>query len=278
MTPFFPGGFTVLMSVYHGDDLVLFERAIQSVYANTLLPDAFILVVDGPVPKTLLNAIMRYQVEYGIDILSLPANVGLAHALNAGLMEVKTNWVVRADADDYNVPDRFAMQANALMQTKNSVDLIGGAIREVEPDGREIAVRRTAEKHADILRYAIYRNPFNHMTVAYRTQVVLRCGGYPDIYLREDYALWVQMFVSGARVLNLPDILVLATTGNDMYRRRGGLRYALGEISLQRYLVNAGLKTSLVALLHGFGRAMVFILPSVIRGWIYENILRRLET
>jgi len=269
----FPGGFTVLMAVYQKDDLVLFERAVKSVYANTLLPDAFVLVVDGPVPEALHNAIMLQQAEYGIEVLYLPANVGLARALNAGLMQVHTKWVVRADADDYNVPDRFALQA-AVMQSENSVDLVGGAIQEVEPDGKQLAVRRTVERHAEILHYAAYRNPFNHMTVAYRTELALRCGGYPNIHLKEDYALWAQMLASGARVLNLPDVLVLATAGKDMYRRRGGLRYALAEVSLQRHLVRTGLKSPLAALLQGLSRATVFLLPSVIRGWIYERLLR----
>ena len=271
--PGFLGGFTVLMAVYRSDDLGLFERAVKSVYANTVRPDAFVLVVDGPVPEALHNAIMHQQAKYGLEVLYLPTNVGLARALNAGLMRVHTKWVVRADADDYNVPDRFALQA-AVMQSEDSVDLVGGAIQEVEPDGRQLAVRRTVERHAEILQYAAYRNPFNHMTVAYRTELALRCGGYPNIHLKEDYALWAQMLASGARALNLPDVLVLATAGKDMYRRRGGLRYALAEVSLQRHLVRTELKSPFAALLQGLSRATVFLLPSVIRGWIYEKLLR----
>lgn len=273
-TPGFPGGFTVLMAVYQKDDLALFERAVHSVYANTLPPDAFVLVVDGPVPQVLHNAIRSLQARYAIEVLPLPANVGLARALNAGLMQVRTKWVVRADADDYNVPDRFALQAAAVIQSGDSLDLVGGAIQEVEPDGRQLAVRRTVERHAEIRRYVAYRNPFNHMTVAYRTELALRCGSYPDIHLKEDYALWAQMLASGARALNLPDILVLATAGRDMYRRRGGRRYALAEITLQRHLVRVGLKSRLMALIQGLGRASVFLLPAEVRGWIYEKALR----
>lgn len=272
--PGFPGGFTVLMAVYQRDDIALFERAVHSVYANTLLPDAFVLVVDGPVPHALQNAIQNLQERYALEVLQLPGNVGLANALNAGLKNVRTRWVARADADDYNVPERFALQAAAASRHGDSVDLVGGAIQEVEPGGRQLAVRRTVEKHAEILRYAAYRNPFNHMSVAYRTELALRCGGYPDIHLKEDYALWAQMLGSGARALNLPDILVLASAGKDMYRRRGGRRYALAEIALQRHLVRVGLKSPPMALIQGLGRAGVFLLPAEVRGWIYEKALR----
>jgi glycosyltransferase involved in cell wall biosynthesis len=273
-SPHFSGGFTVLMAVYKKDDLGLFERAVHSVYANTLPPDAFILVVDGPVPTDLNAAIIVLRDKYGIKVLQLPANVGVARALNIGLEHVRTTWVLRADADDYNLPSRFSLQAAAIADSNGTLDLIGGAIEEVTPSGVKIGVRRTVEQHSEIIRYAAYRNPFNHMTVAYKTELALRCTGYPEIHLKEDYALWAKMIAAGAFTLNLPNTLVLATTGKDMYRRRGGLRYALAEISLQRHLVRTGIKSTYGALSHGAGRAFVFLLPSTVRGWIYENILR----
>ena len=270
----FPGGFTVLMAVYKNDDVTLFESAVNSVYANTLRPDAFVLVVDGPVPLAMHKSIQSMQAKYGIEVLLLPTNLGLARALNAGLMRVCTRWVVRADADDFNLPFRFALQAITVNQSGDSVDLVGGAIQEVQMDGRQIGIRRLVEGHEDIKRYAAYRNPFNHMTVAYRADLALRCGGYPNIHLKEDYGLWAEMIAAGARTLNLPDVLVRATTGKDMYRRRGGLRYALAEISLQHHLVRTGLKSPSNAVLHGLCRSAIFLLPSAIRGWIYEKFLR----
>ncbi len=271
----FPGGVTVLMAVYGKDDIGLFVRAVQSVYSNTLRPDFFLLVVDGPIPEPMRAAIVHQQREFGIEVLFLPSNIGLAGALNMGLKEIRTQWVVRADADDFNLSDRFARMAAAIGESESSVDLIGGAIQEVEPDGKPIAVRRSVESHAEIVRYAAHRNPFNHMTVAYRTELVLRCGGYPDIHLKEDYALWAQMLAFGAQTVNLPDILVIATTGRDMYRRRGGLRYAHAEILLQRHLVRTGLKTPTMAVIQGIARAIVFLLPPIVRAWIYENVLRQ---
>lgn len=270
----FPGGFTVLMAVYYRDNISLFERAVHSVYANTLPPDAFILVVDGPVPQALANTIQSLQGKYALEVLQLPDNVGLAKSLNAGLKTIKTKWVARADADDYNLPCRFEMQAAVVVQLGNSVDCLGGAIREVDLEGRELGVRRTVENFAEIRRYAMHRNPFNHMTVAYRTELVLRCGGYPEIHLKEDYALWAEMLVSGAQMCNLFEILVHATAGKDMYHRRGGWSYAISEINLQKYLVRIGLKSWPNAIISGLIGVVVSILPAQFRGWIYEKTLR----
>lgn len=270
----FAGGSTVLMAVYKNDDVSLLERAVDSVYANTLQPDDFILVVDGPVPQEMLAMITILESKYPIRLLKIPENLGLAKALNAGLKLVSTEWVLRADADDFNLPDRFSLQADAIAASNHTVDLIGAAIQEVDNYGNKLAIRKTVETQDEIYHYAAYRNPFNHMTVAYRTELVRRCGGYPDIYLKEDYALWATMISSGARVMNLPEILVLATTGKEMYKRRGGLRYAVAEIALQRHLVSARLKSVPAALFQGLIRSFVFLLPPSIRGILYRKLLR----
>ncbi len=270
----FPGGFTVLMAVYEKDDVELFERAMDSVYANSLQPNALVLVIDGPVPAALGNIIDRLQDKYGFEAVKLTENVGLALGLNEGLKHIKTDWVVRADADDYNHPDRFARQAVAIAKCNGSVDIIGSAIQEVERDGSPIAIRCTVEEHNDIIKYAMTRNPFNHMTVAYRTEFALRCGGYPLIHLKEDYGLWVSMLASGAIGMNVPDILVDATTGRDMYRRRGGMKYAIAEIALQKHLTKNGLTSPFKAIIHGLSRSSIFLLPSYLRGLIYKVVLR----
>lgn len=270
----FPGGFTVLMAVYERDDIFLFEKAVESVFNNDLKPDAFILVVDGPVPNLLFNSIESLEDKYGIEVLYLNKNYGLAKALNAGLDLVRTEWIVRADADDLNVENRFSLQADFLKKEGN-IDIFGGAIQEVDRSGNLLAVRRTVETHDRIIKFAAQRNPFNHMTVAFKTKFAKMCGGYPDIHLKEDYALWASMLEAGAQAANMPDILVRATTGKDMYRRRGGIRYALAEIALQKHLMNVGLKSKYFAILHGLGRSTVFVMPSSIRAWIYKKILRK---
>jgi glycosyltransferase involved in cell wall biosynthesis len=279
----FPGGFTVLMAVYGRDDPPLFGRALESVYNNTLKPDEFVLVVDGPVPETIDQYICRYQSDRGLRALRLPANVGLAAALNRGLKLVQTTWVARADADDLNVSDRFESQAAAVLRSRDSLDLLGGVITEVDKNGYALAVRSVPLTHEQIVKRLRTRSPFNHMTVAYRTARVMEVGGYPDIHpiagsctrsCKEDYALWATMIAKGARCANLNQVLVQATTGADLYRRRGGWRYAKAEWDLQRYLLSLGQKSLCSALLSYGLRASVFSLPTTVRGWIYEHLLR----
>jgi glycosyltransferase involved in cell wall biosynthesis len=211
--------FTILMAVYKGDCALLLERALSSVFSNNLLPNAMVLVVDGPVSTEIQQVIDRYSVKPGVLVLALPVNKGLAFALNAGLALVETEWVVRADADDLNRPTRFETLHDAM---EDSVDLIGSSIHEIERDGQLIAERRLPLNHDEIAKFMLRRNPFNHMSVAFRSSLARQCGGYPYLHLREDYGLWIRMHARGARMRNLPQVLVDATTGRDMYARRGG--------------------------------------------------------
>ena len=271
----FPGGFTVLMSVYARDNPELFVKAVNSVFENTLLPDAFVLVVDGPVPIKLDEIINHFVRKYDLNVVRLAVNSGLANALNAGLDHVKTRWVARADADDYNLPNRFELQAAAVNQAKTPLTIVGGVIEEVDVDGTFISYRRPPITHEEILTFSRKRNPFNHMTVAFDVNLVNVCGRYPNIFLKEDYALWITMLSKDGRGANINQILVKATTGKEMYKRRGGLKYALAEISLQMHLIKMKTKTPFSACLDGVARGAVFLFPSSARGLIYKYFLRR---
>lgn len=270
----FAGGVTVLMSVYGRDDAGLFRRALDTLFAGTVLPDAMVLVVDGPVGVGLEEQISRAEREHGVRVHRLPRNAGLATALNEGLALVVTEWVLRADADDLNVPERLAIQARFASRNPR-VDLFGGYIDEFSASGARLARREVPLAEPHIRTWARRRNPFNHMTVAFRTQPVRRAGGYPALHLREDYGLWASLLLAGATVANIPEVLVHATTGPDMYRRRGGWRYARGEWELQRHLVRCGLKSWPQALLDTVSRGLVFLMPAGVRSRIYERLLRR---
>lgn len=272
----FPGGFAVLMAVYRRDEPGLFKKALASVFDNTLQPTEVWVVADGPITSELDEVLLHFQEAHPdlLRIVRLEENRGLAHALNAGLDRIRLPWIVRADADDYNLPHRFAALAK-LLRTRPELDLMSSAILEVAPTGGKIAIRAVPETEAEIYRFARSRNPFNHMAVAYRRAKVLEVGGYPAIHLKEDYALWCLMLAKKARVGNLPEVLVHATAGLDMYRRRGGWKYARAEWVMQRLLVTCGLKSWWRAGIDGISRAAVFLAPAVVRGMIYTRLLRR---
>jgi len=85
-----------------------------------------------------------------------------------------------------------------------------------------------------IQRYARMHDPFNHPTVVYRKTAVLAAGGYGDLRLMEDYALFARMLLGGARAVNVPEPLVWYRVGEAAFKRRGGRDLLRSELRLQR--------------------------------------------
>jgi len=85
-----------------------------------------------------------------------------------------------------------------------------------------------------IARYARMHDPFNHPTVVYRRGAVRGAGGYGDLKLMEDYALFARMLQNGARAVNVAEPLVWYRVGETAFKRRGGTDLLRSELRLQR--------------------------------------------
>jgi hypothetical protein len=94
-----------------------------------------------------------------------------------------------------------------------------------------------------IQRYARMHDPFNHPTVVYRRQAVQAAGGYGDLPLMEDYALFARMLQNGARAVNVAEPLVYYRVGATAFKRRGGADLLRSELRLQRAFRRQGFTT-----------------------------------
>jgi glycosyltransferase involved in cell wall biosynthesis len=224
--------FTCLIPVWAADDPAFFTAAMDSLAASTLRPSDVVVCQDGPLPPDLAAAVTAGVDALGGRLVVNPGPRGLQHNLNHGMTAVRTPWVARFDADDLNLPDRFAAQV-AFVRAHPEVAAVGGDIVEFWPDGRS---RRKSmpRTHEAILRFARWRNPINHMTAFFRLDAFIAAGGYPDIPLKEDYALWLALLARGERLANLPGELVRARLGEGFHRRRSGLRNLKSEMAIYR--------------------------------------------
>lgn len=264
--------FTVLTSVYRGDDPDQFKRALTSITRDQeLKPNQVVLVQDGPVPDALQDVIDAASEIAGmdLDIVRLPENEGLARALQAGLAVAKYDLIARADADDVSLPQRFATQI-PLMAGR---DLVGAAIAEFEEDEAEWGMIRVLPKtHEDIAKTARFRDPFNHPTVVMRRSALDRAGGYQHLDRMEDYWLFARMIASGARTANVEEPLVAYRVGSGAYRRRGGLDLFGSELELQRNLRDIGFTTPTQYARNVVVRAGYRLIPTPVRKALYKGV------
>jgi glycosyltransferase involved in cell wall biosynthesis len=261
--------FSLLMAVYGGDDPAALDEALGSVAALNGPSPPVILVVDGPISDLLEHVLQRWSSLLDLHLHRLPSNVGLARALNHGLRHVPTEWVARFDADDLLLPNRFLLQLEWINATGASV--CSGHIEEFDGEtGALLGLRLVPEDEREIRRLLPFRSPFNHVAAMYRRDDVLAVGGYPNVPLKEDYALWATLLAQGLRAGNVPAVLVRVRAGKNMIRRRRSWSAVKSEYLLQRLLLKLRLTSPWSAAPVGLLRC----LPAVVPGWVVSLLYR----
>jgi glycosyltransferase involved in cell wall biosynthesis len=266
--------FTLLMAVYAKDSPIDLRVALASLQSQTHPLEEIVLVKDGPLTPALDEVVEAFRRQLPLIVLELDAHRGLAYALNEGMKLASRPWIMRFDSDDYCLPNRVKEQSRIAML--DDIDIFGSQIEEFERDHQSpLRVRSVPCHHNEIIRFALRRCPFNHMTVCFRRDLVLSFGGYPLDFAMQDYALWVRLLSAGVRSANSPMTLVRARVGNGLMRRRSGLTYAKSEWQLQRLMVELGSKTRLSAARDGIMRSVIFLAPQRVRALAYNTVLRK---
>lgn len=266
---------SVIMPFYRGDQPTHLHEALASLYKQSRKADEIVLIQDGPVDDALSALVEQWKLKMPeINHIVLAQNQGLSTALNAGINAAKYEWLARMDADDICQPRRFEKQL-ALISKNPEVAILGSWITEYDEEmKREIAVRKLPETHQEILRYARWRCPFNHMTVMYRKSVLQDLGLYKNYgAVGDDYELWARFLVNGYISANIQESLVSARTGTDFYnKRRRGWKYFKNEVREVNDLFRLGLIGPLLWLFHIGIKAVVRFSPPVLVKLIYKAI------
>ena len=123
--------------------------------------------------------------------------------MNLGLRYCEGKYVIRCDADDVNVSERFKILVKEFI--RHEVDVLGSQVLEFSTGQEGSFQKLVPTKHNEIKSFALYRNPINHMSVIFRKSSVLAVGGYPYILFKEDYGLWLKMIDDGYIFENLQE-------------------------------------------------------------------------
>lgn len=267
--------FSVLMSVYRNDRAEWLEESLNSIFNQTLAADEVVLVIDGPISQPLTTTIEKFQTSHmELCTVRLEENMGLGKAMDIGLKHCSNEIIIRMDADDISHPKRFETIISVFDKFP-AVDAVSSWIDEFEGSVDNIvSTRRLPEFPYELNIFAQNRNPLNHPATAFKKSSVLLSGGYKHFPLHEDYYLWARLIKSGFKIYNIQESLLFFRTSPNMYKRRGGWRYAKISAQFQSELRHLKLINSFQALKNTITRGTVFLLPNGLRSWIYKHLLR----
>jgi glycosyltransferase involved in cell wall biosynthesis len=262
------------MSVYRKESSSCLRECLESLAAQTRLPDEVVIVEDGPIGSDLRHVIASFRDFLPIVVVQLPSNLGLGAALGEGLRACTGEFIARMDSDDVCAVDRFRRQLDFLAANPE-VDVAGAAIAEFDESYTlPHSIRRAPASGTELQSFARSRNPMNHMTVMMRKSSLVSAGGYLPFLGFEDYHLWARMLMMGFRLHNLPDVLVYVRCGNGMQNRRGGFYYLKQEIRLQMTFRRMGFLTWLECARNVLMRSPSRLAPPSLRTIIYRRFLR----
>ena len=265
------------MSLYIKENPQNFCQCMDSVLNQTILPDQIVIVKDGPLTDELETALNQYINKniHLYTIVPLEKNVGLGLALAEGIKHCKNNLVARMDTDDIAVKNRFELQLKEFLKQPD-LDICGSSILEFEGTTENIVSKRTVPLNdASIKKYQKRRDAFNHMTVMYKKNMVLKAGNYQACLLMEDTLLWVHMILSGAKCKNISTPLVYARVGKDMYQRRGGWNYYKKYQAGRKKIYETGYISRFDYEITCAIQFVVALIPNRLRAVVFKKILRR---
>ena len=270
--------FSVLMSIYFKEQPEYLDLCLRSILVDqTLLPDEIVMVKDGKLTKELEKVLLKYDKKYPniFKFIPLEENVGLGKALQIGLKECSYDLVMRMDTDDVCVPNRFEKQIE-YMKKNRGVAIVGGYIGEFKENiDEKLRLKQMPISHEDVVKYAKFRNPLNHMTVCFRKKDILEVGSYQPLFYLEDHYLWSRMLVAGKKIENIPEVLVYARIGNGFEQRRGNKNYIAGWKKLQKYLYDNKFINLFQRIRNLLGMYVFIYVPGDVRSFFYNKVLRK---
>lgn len=177
-------------------------RAIESVAAQTVLPEQVIVVDDGSRDDgATLAELSRLKGHYDgllpIEVISLPENIGVAGARNTGWDGATQPYVAFLDSDDAWHPRKLEVQYGYLEDNPDVV-LCGHAHRVLKPaelpdwkiDPSDVAVVSKLEM--------LLSNRFNPTSAMIRKEAPYRF--MQSRRYMEDHLLWLEILSDGGRV------------------------------------------------------------------------------
>jgi glycosyltransferase involved in cell wall biosynthesis len=261
------------MSVYYGDCDRYFDKAVESLLCQTVAPNQIVIAVDGQVGNELDDAINKVSKLSIVDIIRIEDNIGPGAAKKLAINHTKYPIIAVMDSDDISLPFRFQKQLQLFI--KSDLDVVGGWINEFTENCLNTdQVRRVPSSRQEILKRAKWRNPINHVTLMFTKESYDKAGGYPTARYCEDWELIVRMLKTGAKIQNIPEVLVQVRAGSSMINRRQTKKNLSAEITLFLVFYKLNFIWFHELVINISIRVIFKVVPKWFLNYVYKMVLR----
>lgn len=217
---------SVIIATYNRAEYI--EEAIRSVLFQSYKDIEIIVVDDGSTDNTkkLLDFYIRMK---GVRYI-YQKNAGSVQARDNGIRNAKGKYIAILDSDDVWC-DQYKLQKQVeFLEEHPDYVLVGGSLRKINEDGKEIAQYTHPEKDEDIRETMFFNNMFAHSAVVYRKDAWEAVGGYCNA---EDWNLWFKLGKIG-KMYNFLDYFIYYLEGSQNTSRKNIRKNLLVDIELRK--------------------------------------------
>ena len=205
---------TVLTCVYNG--MPFLKEAIDSVLNQTYSDFEYLIIDDASTDRNVAKFIESYDDER-IRFIKNEENLGVSKTFNKALSLINTQYVVRIDQDDVNLPDRIESQITYL-ENNNNIDIVCSWEHIIDSNGNKLGQwKRSLDNYGEFLGYVLIGIcPIWHPSIAFRTKSMVDAGGFKVEYTRaEDFEVTARFALKRYGAAVVPKFLLLQRQHSD---------------------------------------------------------------
>lgn len=193
---------TILIPVYNSENTII--RTLDSIYNNETKYKYDVLIVNDGSTDNTRNLITEYMKTHQNIKCIDKENSGISDALNLGLNNITTKYIMRMDADDIMTYRRIEVQIN-IMEAHPEYDIIGGV--NIDYNNGQIYSYTNEDVSLWILQYG---NFYCHPSIVFRTKSInkVKLRYNPNFKHCEDYWLYCEAIIKGLKFHNCKNVVI----------------------------------------------------------------------
>ena len=225
---------SIVLNIWDGDNFVSLRRSLNSISQQKLKPEEVIVVIDGAISSELEAVVSQFakQDDFRVQLIRIPTAKGLWNGRNQGIEASRNEFIALHDADDVMHPERLSVQIRQILA--NEIDILGSPVFEFDSISGEIIGLRKFDTDSEILKKMLWQNVINNSSVMLRKSAVDSVGGLRNVYLAEDYDLYLRLLRAGKKIFITKEVLQAFSVDDKTSKRRGGVKFFSTELSLHQ--------------------------------------------
>jgi len=182
---------TVITAVRNGE--LFFAETIDSIINQTFKDWEYIIIDDNSNDKTVEIVEEFIKDDDRIKLIKLNETKGPFGAANIGIEHAKGKYIIRTDADDISLPNRFKKQVEFLEKNKNIKACVSyGSL--IDQNSNETGYKFRYPSNPKILKWFLcLQCPLIHSSLCIEKSTINKIGGYKEESLAQDYRLFTDL-------------------------------------------------------------------------------------